>query len=188
MALSYRRQVDYHRARRPNPRVRIALQMYETGAAPTKKEAARAVGLNPQTLYYATGNATRSHHVDELTQRLQGQMETTAVNVSALIDKLSEQAIAKLGLLMHGGEKEEVQLRAAIDLADRGTRTAKIHKMQVEPYTIDDATAKTMAQGLVAAAAARQHYLKAAEGDYITVESDESAQPKVIAPPEVAAA
>ena len=73
---------------------------------------------------------------------------------------------------MDRAEKEEVQLRAAIDLADRGSKTAKITKLQAEPFKLDDNAAQMLADALVASATARQRHVEAASGNYIKVDVD----------------
>lgn len=49
--------------------------------------------------------------------------------VEQLIEKYAAEAITKIHSLMEKAESERVQLKAATDLADRGKRTSKVHKV-----------------------------------------------------------
>jgi hypothetical protein len=98
------------------------------------------------------------------------QIREKVVDVSVLIERLSERAIGKLGSLMMAAQSEVVQFQAARDLADRGLRTAKIQRHQVETLTLNGRDAKEIADAIVAAAKLRAQ--AAEHGDLVLTEGD----------------
>lgn len=160
------------RRRELSPRLKMAIRLYTTAAVPTKAEAARAVGLSPATLYIATSPRMNDAQVVQLQQTTDELIQDRSIDVSVLIEKLSRRGIEVMGSLMEHSGKDEVRLSAARDLADRGKRTAKITKFQVEPAMLDQNQADVLATALVRAAAARRAGAEAATGDYIKVDME----------------
>lgn len=154
-----------------SPRMKLALRLYNTGAARTKGEAAQLAGLAKGSFYVMTSPAAGNEAASNLSNEMDELLQDQAINVTVLMEKLSEKAIRKIGKLMDSAGKEEVQLRAAMELADRGSRTAKIHKQQNMLPTLDDVSAKTLAAALVESASARQRHIAAASGDYVRVDA-----------------
>src|SRR5262245_21193220 len=66
-----------------------------------------------------TVESLADHAIDVIEKRIEEVME-----------RYSTEAILKIRQTMHEADNESVRLKAAIDLADRGTRTAKTKKVQ----------------------------------------------------------
>ncbi len=116
-----------------SPRVAMATRMYATGAAPTKKAAAEAMGLSPQSLYIAS---TKSPAVQKIMDDTTQEVSAKAISISALLTQLSRRAVETIAGLMDESEDETIRLKAAQDLADRGPETSKIQRHQVESFTL----------------------------------------------------
>src|SRR5262249_3781225 len=65
--------------------------------------------------------------VEELQDR---GLERFKNEIERLIEQYSLEAVVKIRELMHNSKHEWIQLKSAIDLADRGTKTAKTQKVQ----------------------------------------------------------
>lgn len=134
------------------PRVAHAARLYASGAMPTKKAAALAVGLKPTTLYATTGRASGSPLAQSLMEDVQTQVHERAIDVGALLHRLSVEAISTIDHVRRNGTTEDIRLKAAIDLADRGPQTSKVQKMQVESFTLAgkdvDAIRQAMAESV----------------------------------------
>ena len=113
-----------------------ALRLYASGAAPTKKAAAEAAGLKPVTMYIATSPTLGETHNTRFMQELDSDIQTKAIDVGVLLDKLSVEAVHTIHHIRNNGSSEALRLKAAMDLADRGSRTGKIQKHQVESFTL----------------------------------------------------
>lgn len=148
-----------------SPRMKNALWLYESSIVPTKCAAARAVGLAPQTFYQATSGANSA-----LAESTYLAVEQRVMSIREKIEALSHRAIDRLGDLMESGD-EQVALRAAIDVADRGQETAKIQKMEVMP-TMKSEDIQALARGLVEAARVRALYSGVGQEDIIQTETD----------------
>ena len=59
--------------------------------------------------------------------------------------ELGRKAVQKLAHLMEWSGQEAIQLRAAIDLADRSPETQKVQKHQVESFSLSGKDAKEIA-------------------------------------------
>lgn len=150
------------------PRVRMALRLYVHAAVPSLKAAAKAVGLHPRYLSKVAGTpagmkfmATAHEHINN-----------TALQTNQLIDKLSRRAIEVIGTTMEDASSEALRLKAAIDLADRGPETSKIHKHQVESFSITAQDARAIAESMVAAAAVRARHGDLVENNFDRVNLD----------------
>lgn len=136
------------------------------------------VGISPQNLYAITAPSAANPHVNNLYESVDQVLQDRTIDVSTLIKKLGEEAVRTAGRLMAYG-KEEVQLRAAVELMDRSPETAKITKHQIEAPKIDESDAKLLAEALVEAATARRRHLEAATGDYVKVDTDKPFDPSI---------
>lgn len=133
-------QAVYDRLKRRTdntPRVRHALRLYVTGAVPTKKAAALAVGLKPISLYQSIMPSLGDTHNTKFMETLDQNIQEKAINVGVLLDRLSVEALDTINHIRTQGSSEALRLKAAIDLADRGSRTGKIQKHQVESFTLN---------------------------------------------------
>lgn len=105
------------------------------------------------------------NNIDEL-------IEDRAIDTSVLIERLSQEALRHAGKLMVHAGKEEVQLRAAEMLMDRGSRTAKTMNVKVATDGLSSDDAKALATALVQAARVRSDNQQAATGDFVRVDID----------------
>lgn len=139
-----------------SPRVRSAMQLYESGLVPTKGRAAQAVGLAPATLYAATARSVMGEKQDAVLSPIRRAVQEHIVEtITQKLKRVSEEAVDTLSDLMHYSEKEGIRLRAAIDLADRGPETAKIQKHQVESISLTGKDVERLRAGIVEAARIR---------------------------------
>lgn len=114
-------------------------------------------------------------------------IQETALSTSALIDKLSRRAIEVIATQMEDASSEGLRLKAAIDLADRGSETSKVHKHQVESFTLGSEDARAIAESLAAAAAVRQTNaaLRHENFDRVNVDDVEENVPVVVPSPQL---
>lgn len=158
-----------------SPRMRLAFRLYAHGVVKTQKAAAEAAGLHPQSFHMAVNSPAGKQYMKTAHELI----EQHANDVNALIQGLSVRAVQVLGTLMEDAGKEEVRFRAAQDLADRGSETAKIHKHQVESFTLANSDARALAEAVVMAAAVRNQnaQLKTENFDRVNVDDIDSAIP-----------
>lgn len=152
-----------------SPRVRMAARLYATGAVPTKTAAAKAVGLNKE---WFTVMSNHNPQVIRLVNEIDERIDDESVDMSTVLRTLGREAIKKITGLMNTASKEEIQLKAAVDLADRSTETSKIQKVQLEATQISKVDAKGLAEALVEAARVKQLYSGQVQKDFVRVDSD----------------
>lgn len=159
------------------PRARMGLRLYVHAAVPNITEAARAVGLHPRYL----AKVARSRAGIEFMETAHTLINNTALQTTELIEKLSRRAIEVIGTTMEEASSEAIRLKAAIDLADRGPETSKIHKHQVESFTLGSDDAREIASAMVQAAALRAKHadLKDSNFDRVNLDAVEDAIPVV---------
>jgi hypothetical protein len=162
-----------------SPRVKLALRLYVHGVVPTQKAAAEAAGLHPMSFHTVLHTAAGQAYMKTAHELI----EQHAHDTNALIQGLSVRAIQVLGTLMEDAGKEDVRLRAAVDLADRGTETAKIHKHQVESFTLAGADARALAESVVMAATVRNQNANLRVENFDRVNVDEVDTPDEVVPP-----
>ncbi len=129
-----------------SPRITHALRLYASGAVPTKKAAAEAMGLSPQTLYIAS---TKSPAAQGIHSKTMSAIEEKTVSMSALLATLSRKAVEQIGFMMENSDSEAIRLKAAIDLADRGPESSKIQKHQVESFTLTGKDVESLAAAMM---------------------------------------
>lgn len=149
-----------------SPRVRNAIRLYASGAVKTKREAAAVAGLGKSTFFDLRANPLVNAQIARITQ----QIDDNTVDMSAALLRLGRAGVAKVAELMETAKKEEVQLKAAQDLADRSPETSKVHKVALEAdVTLPASTVNDLVKALLEQASRKERYIEAAEGDYIKV-------------------
>lgn len=168
-------RVNSRRVEDLSPRVRMALRLYVHGVVKTQGEACRLAGLT-QAYFSQVVNSPAGR---EYMKSAHNIIEENAHDVNLLIRKLSGRAIEVIGTMMEDASKEDVRLKAAQDLADRGPETAKIHKHQVESFTLSGEDARAIAESMVQAAAVRNSFVTLKTDNFDRVNVDE--EPEVLA-------
>jgi hypothetical protein len=138
------------------PRVRTALRLTLTGATRTQAEAARVVGITQAYLSTAKRNPLMQAYI----RKIEAQMDAGSVQMSTVIQELGRKGLVKIALMMESDEvKDELRLRAAMDLADRSPETSKTSKLSIEgDLTIREGDAQRLIQALVEASQADEKY------------------------------
>lgn len=155
--------------------MRTAIRLYETGAAKTKKEASTLAGLDPSTFTVNTYRVPGQVQPEQ--DRVRAMLDEKAVDMSVLLNALGMKAIERIHDLMEGSPDHKIQLRAAIDLADRAPQTSKVQRHQVTALTLDGKDAAAIAEALVAAARVREEYSISATGDFVRAAQPEDIKP-----------
>lgn len=170
------RDPNFKQVRGLAPRTRQAIRLHNSGLAKTKREAASLVGVTAQTI---SNHTAKYQHPEAkmLIEEVDQAMARQVYNTAALMEELSRRALRKIGSLMDNAHSEAIQLKAAIDLADRGRETSKVQKHQVESFTVNSRDAKALAEALVNSAKARQRTGYDPSQDYIGVTDDPAALP-----------
>lgn len=154
----------------PSPRVRLAVKLYESGVVPTKGRAADVVGLSRSRFYVQYRRGHKDIGLVQEAQRMKTMIEEKIVDVSKFLDETSIDAVRELRVMMKNAAiSEVVRLKAAIDLADRGSKTSKIQRIQASSYSMDGKDVKELALALVAAREARLGNDEGIEGDVVKV-------------------
>lgn len=138
------------------PRVKHACRLYASAAVATKQEAAEAVGLNPSYFNVITqpGHAKANPEAIALIDEIQQRIEDKAVDLSAVVQEVSREALTEVRKLMKNSQNEAIRLKAATDVLDRNPETSKIQKNAIASFSLDSADAKELAHALVLGARA----------------------------------
>src|SRR6266498_2998876 len=180
---------------KPSPRVRLAARLYATGALPTKKAASAAAGLHPAYLTMLTSEKNGSTPVKRLLSEVDQMIENKTIQTSAIIDLLGRKAIGKIAALMESAGKEEIQLAAARDLADRSPTTQATQRLQVDSFSLGPQEAKEIALAMVESARERERYAHIAQHGLTEIQdgvqvqgtqeatTDETGSPGIISTP-----
>lgn len=134
-------------------------------------EATRAVGV---TLPYFSQVMKWSPVAQEISAGVQLDVRRRIVDIGAVIEGLSHQAVMKVKELMDGAGKEDVQLRAAQDLLDRNPKTSKTRRIAVESLTLTGRDLKELMASLRSADGLEEQFASAADGNYIPAPENES--------------
>ena len=126
-----------------------AARLYASGVVPTKKAAALALGLKPVSFYQATSKTMGSPLLLDTINNTTQQVAERTVDVGALLARLSVEAIGTIDHIRRNGTSEDIRLKAAIDLADRGPQTSKVQKHQVESFTLDGKDVEAIRRAMV---------------------------------------
>ena len=145
-----------------SPRMRMALRMYAFGAVPTLSAAAEAVGVSLSALSLKKNSPAGIQYM----QSAQQILDDKTASASQVLDQLGRRALEVIGDKMENSKDDKIQLRAAIDLADRSPTYSKVQKMQVESFTLSGKDAKAIAEALVAGQSVNEEYAHLAEGDF----------------------
>lgn len=148
----------------------MAIRLHASGACRTKREASEAAGLHPAYLAMLTAPNGGSVPVKRLYDEIQRQIDDKTVETSAIIELLGRKALGKMAQLMDGSVSEHIQLKAAMDLADRAQSTSKTQKLQVESITISGQDAKALAAALVESNREREKYEHVIESGMVEID------------------
>ena len=155
-----------------------ALRLVAQGAA-TQRVAAQAFGLDEHPL-------SRIKNLNLEAKRLMDEVDLAVANkgidLSVTMQTIGREAIRKIRGLMHGAEKEELQLKAAQDLADRNPETSKVQRHQQIAGMIDPEAAKLLAAALVEAAEIRVRMEQAGIGDGDFIHPGDQSAPIAVPP------
>lgn len=161
-----------HKAWNPqklSPAMKIALKAKVLGAAKNNKEAAAISGLHPVYIGAMSntplGKGFMAAHEDKVDEKL--------VETSTLIQLLGREALSKMGGLMRWSQDENIILRAAQDLMDRSQETQKVHRAQIESFSISGKDAQELALAMVESARERSRFVEAAQGDFVKIKDQE---------------
>lgn len=146
----------------------MAARLYATGAAPTKKAAAEAVGIHPVWFTLLTNH---NEETKRLVDNVDQQIEDQSVEMSTVLRTVGREAIKRIRQLMVGSTRDDIALKAAVDLADRNPETSKIQRHEVASVHMGPAEAKELAAALVEGARVRERYVADVQGDFIRVDS-----------------
>lgn len=161
-----------------NPRVRMALRMYAFGAVKTLSEAAEVVGISVSWLSQKKNSPAGEAYMESAQQIL----DDKTANTSEILNRLGRRALEVIGGFVEDTGDKKLQLRAAIDLADRAPDTSKVQKLQVESFTLAGRDAKAIAEALVAGKSVNEMFGHLREGNLDKV--TESKEPLQLPPGE----
>jgi hypothetical protein len=141
-----------------SPRVKLAARLYATGLA-NKREAAEAAGLHPQ---YFTALTNVNDPVKRLLSKLDEELMSDTLDMNKALKLMSRKAIGRIYSLMETSPKDDIALKAAIDLADRGPETQKIQRVEVSAFSLDGRDVQALADALVESARTKEQYMQVA--------------------------
>jgi len=153
---------------KPSPRVKLAAQLYATGAAPTKKVASEMAGLHPNYLTMLRDNPA----VQDIISGTQTRVSDEAVSASALVQTLAAEAIETIAKIMRSSGSEALKLKAAVDLADRAPETSKVQKHAVASFSLNSVDAKDLARALVEAAGVKKEFAHVSQENFVRVQQE----------------
>lgn len=145
-----------------SPRMRMALRMYAFGAVPTLSAAADAVGISLSALSLKKKSPAGQAYMKSAQQIL----DDKSASASQVLDQLGRRGLEVIGQLMENSKDEKIQLRSAIDLADRAPTYSKVQKLQVESFTLAGKDAKAIAEALTAGKSVNEQFAHLAKGDF----------------------
>lgn len=160
---------------RLSPRVKMAIRLYTSGAAKTKLEASTMAGLHPQTLTVYSNSPRYMEAINKYQNELSAMLDDESTDMQVILDKMARKAVGRIGELMYSS-KDDVALKAAVDIADRSSKTQKVIRAQVETFSIAGEDAKALAAGMIEAARVRAANNAVVTGDFIKVELAERAE------------
>ena len=154
-----------------SPRVRLACKLYATGAVKTKKEASTVAGLHPMTLTVLS-NSKQNPKVRMLLQELEAKLESGTIQTSHALQILARRAVMKIAGLMEHSDRQDIQLKAAVELADRSPETQKTQNINSMQLSLGSDDAREIARALVESAAARDKFEHIAKDGLVEVNID----------------
>lgn len=153
----------------PTPRVKSAIRLYVSGAAPTQKEAAQLAGINAKHFQIQK----RNPFVKAYIRQIEADIDAGTVQMSNVIRELGRRGVETIAKMMESDEvKDELRLKAAVDLADRSPETSKTNKLSIEGgLTIQSADVSRLMAALVEGAEVAKEFDKeVGTGDYVRVD------------------
>lgn len=148
-----------------SPKAKLALKALAMGAATTNKEAGEIAGLHPAYVGVLKNTPVGTAFMEGAEQKLDEKL----IETHSLMELLGREALQRMGGLMRFSNDENIILRASADLMDRAPSTQKIHKAQVESFSVDAETGKQIAAAMVEAARERANYGQAAAGSFVKI-------------------
>jgi hypothetical protein len=148
-----------------SPRVRLAARLYATGLA-NKKQASEAAGLHPA---YFGMLSNRNGHMQNLLAQLDQELMSDTVDMNKALTRLSRIAVGRIAGLMDS-DKQDIALKAAIDLADRGPETQKVQRLEIASFTMDGKDVEALAAALVESARTKAEYMDVALNGLVEVQ------------------
>ncbi len=148
-----------------SPAAKLALKALAIGAATSNKQAAAMADLHPAYV----GMLKNSPIGAEYMSQAEGKIDEKLMATSELMELFGREALNKMAGLMRFSNDENIILRASADLLDRNPVTQKIHKAQVESFSVSSEDAKSIAAAMVEAARERQRYVEAASGSFVKI-------------------
>lgn len=151
-----------------SPRVKHATRLWALGLVKTKKDAAEAVGLHPATLGYML---KLNEQTQDFAAALDAKLADEAIQASAILQIAGRRAVGRIAHLMEHA-KDDVALKAAIDLADRSPEMQKVQRLDVSGLSIGEGDAKAIAAALLESAHERGRYAKVAVEGLVEIQPD----------------
>lgn len=156
----------------PSPRVKLAAKLWLTGTARTKREASRMAGLHPNYLTMLTG-PNGSVQLMQYINEMEARIEDGTVEMSQVLQELGRKAIVNMARLMESSGKDEVKLRAAVELAERSPETQKIMRAEVTSLTLSGEDAKELARAMIESRTQSEQFDHIASDGLIEVDTDD---------------
>lgn len=157
-----------HRDKPLTPRIRLATRLYATGVAKTKAQAAEMAGLAPSTFYITS---VTENQVTDLMNKIDRELEDEHLDMGRLLKQVGRRAVRHIAWTMESDEvKHEVRLKAAQDLADRSPETSKSTNINLGLNAgLTDTQVASLRDAMLEAAAMKEKFASAAQGNYVTV-------------------
>lgn len=155
----------------------MAMRLYATGAAKTKKEAAEMAGISvPWFVAMSNHNLPTARLRDDTDEMIQDE----SVQMSVVLQKLGREALGRVRDLSKS-QNEHIALKAATDILDRNAETSKVQKIDLTSTQIDSKDAKALAEALVKAAEVRKAYITLVKDGHEPA-ADKGAAPAALPP------
>lgn len=155
--------------RKVSPRMKIAAHLYASGTAKTLKEAGELAGLGKNVIYPMNESNNEEFELAKAQSERRALIATGDINMALQV--LGRAAVQKISDLMENADKEEIQLKAAVDLADRSQETSKVQKLIVGAISLDGKDVEKLTAAMVEAAQAQRENVAATVGDFVTVDT-----------------
>jgi hypothetical protein len=147
------------------PKAKLALKALAMGAATTNTQAGAIADLHPAYVGVLKSTQVGAQYM----AGLEGKIDEKLMDEMKLMQLLGREALLKMGGLMRFSNDENIILRASADLLDRNPVTQKVHKAQVESFSVSSEDAREIAAAMVEAARERQRYAEAASGNFVKI-------------------
>lgn len=125
------------------------------------------MGIHPVTL---SRHVKDNPAVKALVALVDEKVHHQVTDIGEVIQALEVKALAKVHDLMEHGSNQKIQLDAAKDLLDRGTRTSKVQKIQSTNFHMTAQDAAMLAEKVAEARMAREIYAAQVDGGWDKIE------------------